>query len=415
MGQRFLALSVVLLFHCPGQAAILEVCAACAHKSISAAVQSAQAGDTVAVGPGLYRESDIELSKPIKVLAMRGSRPVVDAGHVKNVFVIRSIGAVLSGFVIRNSGLSYTEELAGVKIENARSCQVTNNVFEGNHFAIHVANSRDCVISGNEIEGGRKPESQAGNGIHIWNGKNMEVRDNVIRGCRDGIYFEFVKESRISGNRSVGNLRYGLHFMFSSDNSYRDNLFADNESGVAIMYSKRIRMTGNRFLNSRGPAAYGILLKDISDSDIRANYIAGNTVGLYIEGVTRSVFTGNTLSENGWAIRILGDSDGNAIVKNDFVLNTFDIATNATLSTNEFSGNYWSRYRGLDLNRDGIGDEPYHPVQLTSMVMEKFGASVLLINSFFFSLLDEMENLLPALTPEAYVDKSPRVRRLVGI
>jgi nitrous oxidase accessory protein len=171
-------------------------------------------------------------------------------------------------------------------------------------------------------------------------------------------------------------------------------------------------MVENTFLNSRGPAAYGILLKDISDSEIRSNRFAGNTVGVYLEGTTRSVFAGNLFESNGWAMRILGDSDGNAFAQNDFVSNTLDVATNATINGNQFSGNYWSRYRGFDLDHNGVGDDPYHPVQFTSMLMEKYGASVLLINSFFFSVIDQIESVMPVLTPKAFADDAPRMKRL---
>jgi nitrous oxidase accessory protein len=201
--------------------------------------------------------------------------------------------------------------------------------------------------------------------------------------------------------------------MFSSDNLYQDNTFVNNESGVAVMYSKKIRMLKNVFSDSRGPAAYGILLKDISDSDIRANRFTDNTVGVYVEGTTRSLFASNHFENNGWAMRILGDSDGNDIAQNNFISNTLDVATNATINANRFSSNYWSRYTGFDLDHNGFGDDPYHPVQLTSMLMEKYGASVLLINSFFFTLLDQVESVMPVLTPKAFVDPTPLMNKVV--
>lgn len=404
--------SVVLMFGLQAQA--LVVCPQCEVRSISAAIELASEGETVVVKNGTYYEHDIVVSKKVLIRAARGESPVIDSSGVGNSFLVQANGAEISGLTIRNPGLSHLSELAGIRVEDVAGCRLVDNTVEGAHFGIYLAKSSDCVIEGNRIIGAKRPENLAGNGIHIWNGQRIRLERNIIRRCRDGIYFEFVSGSEILNNQSGENLRYGLHFMFSNNNLYRGNSFANNESGVAVMYSKKIRMINNTFINSRGPAAYGILLKDISESDIRANRFSGNTVGVYVEGTTRSVFVGNLFENNGWAMRILGDSDGNAIAQNNFLSNTLDVATNATINLNQFSGNYWSRYKGIDLDHNGVGDDPYHPVQLTSMLMEKYGASVLLINSFFFTLLDQVESVMPVLTPKAFVDATPRMHRVTS-
>jgi len=75
-----------------------------------------------------------------------------------------------------------------------------------------------------------------------------------------------VHDSDIRDNLSTGNLRYGMHFMYSDDCRYTNNVFRKNGSGVAVMFTKRVQMVGNRFEDNWGPAAYGLLLKEISDS-----------------------------------------------------------------------------------------------------------------------------------------------------
>ena len=45
------------------------------------------------------------------------------------------------------------------------------------------------------------------------------------------------------------------------------------------MYSHGVKMFNNFFENNWGDAAYGILLKDISDSYILGNHFTKNTVG----------------------------------------------------------------------------------------------------------------------------------------
>ena len=48
----------------------------------------------------------------------------------------------------------------------------------------------------------------------------------------------------------------------------------------------------------------------------------------------------------------------NTINYNNFVGNTFDISTNGDLVLNNFDNNYWDKYEGYDLNRNGTGDVP---------------------------------------------------------
>ena len=53
------------------------------------------------------------------------------------------------------------------------------------------------------------------------------------------------------------------------------------------MYSKKVTMQYNHFEQNWGPSAYGILLKDISDSHISNNTFYKNTMALHMEGTSR--------------------------------------------------------------------------------------------------------------------------------
>ncbi len=398
----------------------LVVCPACELRTVRAGVAAAAPGGTVIVEAGTYPEHGIVIDKPLRLIA-RGRlerdgrpRPVIDGRGEGTVIFVRAAGVEVSGFELRRSGVSHVDERAGIKIGDSRDCRITDNVVTENQFGVYLGRTQSCLVAGNVVRGTGMGEGSSGNGIHLWSAEGITVEKNDVSGHRDGLYFEFAKKSVVRSNISRGNLRYGLHFMFSNHNEYRGNVFAENGSGVAVMYSKSILMAGNRFEGSRGPAAYGLLLKDISDSFIGANRFAGNTVGAYLEGTSRSEFRGNTFRGNGWALRVLGDCDSNTIAGNDFLDNTFDVGTNATANANVIAGNHWGRYRGLDLDGDGIGDDPYLPVPLSALLMERFGATVLLINSFFFMVLDEIENVLPALAPESFRDAKPAMRRMTA-
>jgi parallel beta-helix repeat protein len=204
----------------------------------------------------------------------------------------------------------------------------------------------------------------------------------------------------------------GIHFMFSHNDTYIGNIFEKNESGVAVMYTKKVHMYNNFFLDNWGGAAYGILLKDITDSDISGNHFSHNTTAIEIEGCSRNNIYKNIFNNNGWAMRISASSMDNKIYQNNFMSNTFDVATNGTLVLNTFDGNYWDKYEGYDLNRDGVGDVPYRPVSLYSMIIQSNPASLMLFRSIIVALLDKTEKLLPGITPENLKDDRPMIKPL---
>ena len=201
--------------------------------------------------------------------------------------------------------------------------------------------------------------------------------------------------------------------MFSDSCSYSKNIFKHNGAGVAVMFTHNVEMIENRFENNWGAASYGILLKDISDSKIENNYFYKNSSGIYIEGSNRVSVSQNEFIENGWAIRLMANSMNNNFSKNNFVGNSFDVATNSTKNYNTFINNFWSEYSGYDLNKDGVGDVPYRPVKLFSLIVERNRPTLILLRSMFVGILDAAEKIFPALTPETLIDNSPAMKRFL--
>ena len=61
------------------------------------------------------------------------------------------------------------------------------------------------------------------------------------------------------------------------------------------------------------------------------------------------------------------------------------------------------------MNKDKIGDIPFHPLSLFAVIVEKNPPAMLLYRSFMISLLDKSEKVIPSLTPAEFVDKNPRM------
>jgi len=389
----------------------IEVCPTCEMKSLRAAIEAAALGATIHLAAGVYSEDPITIAKTLSIIGEKGA--VLD-GQGKNqiITILKADGVKISGLTIQNSGLSFVQDIAGIRVTESSRCVLTGNRLLNNTYGIYLENSHRCQVSDNVIIGHSESESSGGNGLHIWYGDEHLIERNSIEGHRDGIYLEFAKGTRLTGNRSAGNLRYGLHFMSSNDTSYEKNVFSHNGAGVAVMYSRRIRMTGNLFSHNSGPAAYGLLLKEVMESEVAENRFEGNTVGIFMEGSNRSRFSGNLFRHSGWALRIMGDCENNSFSGNDFLGNTFEVTTNSDHSWNRFEHNYWSQYDGYDLDRDGVGDRPHRPVSLSSVLLERTDSSYVLMNSFFFAVLDQVERALPGLTPEPLKDEKPSMTPL---
>jgi len=377
-------------------------------RSLKEGITQAQFGDTLRVMPGIYREGNIILEKSLVILGE--NFPVLDGENKYEILTIHAHDVVIKGITFINTGVASMTDLAAIKANGCRNIRVINNRFENTFFGIYFANSSHSWVEENRLQSNAEAEHQIANGIHMWKCSSMTVRNNIIKGHRDGIYFEFVTNSLITNNHSEGNLRYGLHFMFSHNDEYRHNEFVNNGAGVAVMYTKGVKMIDNTFDRNWGSAAYGLLLKDIRDSFVTRNKFTQNSVGIFMEGSSRIAFKENTFSANGYAVRLQASCDDNVFERNNFSANTFDLVTNGTLTLNKVNSNYWDKYEGYDLNNDTVGDVPYRPVSMYSMIVEQVPTAVLLWRSFLVYLMDRTEKAIPAITPENLKDDSPSMK-----
>ncbi len=376
--------------------------------TLQLAIKTAKPGDTILLHKGTYKEHSLIIDKPLYLIGV--DNPVLDGEDKYEILTITGRDVVIKDIHFVNAGYSSMNDFAAVKIIDATNVLVEQNKFDNTSFAIHISNSLHSTIRNNVIKGTNRSEHSSGNGIHLWKCQHMTIEGNKIINHRDGIYFEFVTESVVKNNVTERNVRYGLHFMFSHNDTYLGNTFRNNGAGVAVMYSKAVTMERNTFDRNWGASAYGILLKDISDSRITNNTFYRNTIAIHMEGSSRIDIGRNIFNGNGWALKVQASCDDNKFTDNNFFANTFDIATNGTRTLNRFTGNYWDKYEGYDINKDGIGDVPYHPVSMYSMIVEQNPNTLMLLRSFMVTLLDKAERAIPSLTPEHLVDTHPRIK-----
>lgn len=378
--------------------------------TIQAALNASLSGDTLLVGPGVYKERNIVVNKSLVLIG--DHYPILDGEHQFEILSIKADNVTVNGFKLIRSGISSLLDIAGIKVYTRKKVTISDNILEGTFFGIYLEKSADCLVENNKITGNAKTDQQSGNGIHCWQCDSIHVIGNSVTGHRDGIYFEFVTNSIIWRNRSINNSRYGLHFMFSHNDAYISNIFQNNNAGVSVMFSHGVKMFNNYFEDNWGDGCYGIFLKEITDSYIWGNKFLRNTTGISMEGSNRIVVKKNEFIKNGWALKVDANCLDDTITHNNFLGNSFDISTNGTLVVNCFDHNYWDKYEGYDLNRDNIGDIPYHPVSMFSMIVAQNPTAMILFRSIMSTLFDKIEKIMPGITPENLVDHYPYMKAL---
>lgn len=408
MNPFLIYILIFFLFTDLSQSKSLEVGSGKQFEDLPQAVAISEDGDTIIVNAGIYKVNNLRIIKKIVIKGKKDA--ILDANNKANILLINSDSVRIEGLTFRNVKASYIEDFSAIKILKSSYCVIENNKVLNSFFGIYCEYSNNCIIKNNKIIGEAKEEFSSANAIHLWYCNNMTIADNTTSQHRDGIYFEFVKNSKISNNNSNNNLRYGLHFMFSDSNTYVNNIFSNNGAGVAVMYSSHIYMHKNKFYDNIGQSSYGLLLKEITDSQITDNEIAKNTTGIYADGTTRCNIIENNFKRNGLAIKIYGSSTSNIFTKNNFISNTFDVSSNASDNRNDFYMNYWEKYSGYDINKDGYGDIPYYPVRLFSYITAKSKEALILLHSFFIKILEFAESIFPFFTPTDLKDPSPLMK-----
>ncbi len=346
-------------------AATVEVGPGTTHPTISGGIAAAAPGDEVLVRPGIYREH-LRIDRP---LVLRGSAgAIVDGGGSGTVVLVERGPSTVRGLTVRGSGEGLTAEDAGVKILEAADCTVEDCVVEDALFGILVRTSPRARVAGNRVTGKDLPVPRRADGIRLQDARGSLVERNEVTGTRDLAIWQ--SDGCTVRRNVVRDGRYGLHYMYCDDNLFEDNVFEGNHTGGAVMYSRRLVLRGNRFSGSRGPSAYGLLLKTVDDVLVERNRFTDNTRGIFIDGTpsarsSRCTIRANLVGGNDVGVSLEPSVSGAEFTENVFVANRVQVEAlgRCRADQNRWSvggrGNFWSDYVGFDADGDGVGDTPY--------------------------------------------------------
>jgi parallel beta-helix repeat protein len=168
-----------------------------AYTSIQAALDAAEAGDTIFISPGIYVEN-LKINKEIRLWS--DSRNPEDTiiravNPAESTVEISATRASFSGFGIEGS------EKEGVSLKGAKSCFINNNRINGTEYGIFLTDSGNNTISNNILTLNKK-------GIRLENSDSNTIQDNIIA---------YNYDSGISLEESSRNVIYDNYFKNSKN------------------------------------------------------------------------------------------------------------------------------------------------------------------------------------------------------
>ena len=377
--------------------------------ALSAALEVARPGDVLVLEPGVHR-GPVRIDRTVTLVGEPGA--IIDGGGTGSTVTISAPEVVLRDLVIRNSGADLSAQDSGVTVDaEGDGAVIENNRILDNLMGVSLRGPDGAVVRGNLIEGRRyRRVNDRGDDVWIWNSPGSVVENNDIRWGRDGIFVTTSRDNLFRGNRFRG-LRYAVHYMYTNDSRLEGNLSFGNRMGFALMFSTGLEVTGNL---AEGDEQRGILLNYVNSSVITGNMVRGGPEKcVFIYNSNKNRFAGNWFEGCAIGIHFTAGSERNEIYGNAFIDNREQVkyvGTRYLEWSRDGRGNYWSDYLGFDLDRDGIGDQPYRPNDLVDQIFWRYPLAKLLFNSPALHLLRWAQREFPGLHPGGVTDSFPLMR-----
>ena len=331
------------------------------YQTITAALEAAQDGDTIAVYGGQY-PGDLWVDKSVHLIGY--DWPVIDGGGRGMVVNLAAPGITFSGFVVRGSGNEPDRNHAGIHV-SAPNVLVENNRLEEVLFGISFDRADNGVARGNYITGKAEYDSgRKGDAIRIWYSKDVLLEGNDVYLTRDIV--AWYSERVIIRNNSLRESRYGVHLMYCDGAIISGNKVLDNSVGIYTMYTDNVILENNLIRGQRGPSGYALGFKDADNITATGNVIVGNRVGIFLDGAPfnpngQAHFQDNIIAFNDIGAALQPAVRGAVLTNNTFWENGIQMTLQGggRPGQNDWTGNFWSDYAGFDAAGDGRGDLPY--------------------------------------------------------
>jgi parallel beta-helix repeat protein len=258
--------------------------------TIQSAVDVADAGDTIVVGPGTYGEQVLITKSGLGLTSSVPGAAIVQAPEnnalVGNAAVVDIQGAtniVLDGFTIMGPGPSAIPVaglLFGVYVENSAAVTIQNN-----HVTQITDNPPGGSPSGVGIEVGLSPGSASALGLASSTGSAQITNNSVDTYQQAGIVVDNQGSwANVQGNVVTGTPNYFLA---------QDGIEVSN-GAVGVVQSNTV--SSNVFTDNRATEAAGILLSSPGAGvQVLGNTVQFNDAGIVVQGALNPVLSGNSI------------------------------------------------------------------------------------------------------------------------
>jgi len=383
--------------------------------ALQKAIDSAPEGAILKLPAGIYKGS-ITINKPLTILGKEDG-VIIDGEGSGTVIAIKSSYVTLKNIRVTNSGSLHHQLDAGITVENAKQCEISDCVIDDCLFGIDMQMVHNSIISNNTITSKDFDLGLRGDGLRLWYSNDNIVKKNKLIKSRDMVVW-YSHGNLIEENYGEYN-RYSLHFMYAGKNIVKNNTYKYNSVGIFFMYSKDTIATGNVIKSSLGATGMGIGLKDVSNFTLKNNTILYNAQGIYIdrspfEPDSHNWIEDNKILYNSEALHFHSLSENNIIKNNTIMGNIEDIVNDSRGSKtneNEIEGNYWDNYAGFDRDGDNVGDTSHKVYQYADQLWVYNPNVKFFYGSPVISLLNFLAELAPFSEPIFLLeDKKPKVR-----
>ena len=288
------------------------------YSSIQQAINHAKDGQLIYVASGVYKEY-LSINKSVTIIGENSSTTIIEGNGTQILIKITANNVAISKFWIRNAE-------TGMYLEEVKNCLIEEN---------KITDIKCDVYAG----------ITTGMGIYAYKCENLTIQKNFLTSVYyNHVYLAWSTNCKVANNIFIANMRWSQPvYLIESDNNVIEwnkvwGTDEMNEGGIGISHS-----VGNI----------------VQFNDIKQN----DWCGISLLESNRTVIRGNNITAHSTQFGLyLVKSRDILVYCNNFINNFKDVSFSGIENVTWYNlgfGNYWDKYKGLDRNRDGIGDEPY--------------------------------------------------------
>ncbi|MED3661815.1 NosD domain-containing protein [Ureibacillus sp. FSL K6-8385] len=358
-------------------------------------IDQAEEGDVIHLSKGTY-EGNFIIPKGITLIG-DGNAVFKPKNPKEPVITVNGANHVtIQGIKVQTPG-------TGMVIKDSNDIKLSNLIMNGVFSGIDVYRTNGIAVEKTTIAGNGENLGKKGNGISFYDSSGITAKNNDIAHVQDGIYLENAKDISVLKNK-VENGRYGTHFMYSEDAEVRDNVYKKNVTGLMIMMTENVSLSRNDISYQDGFNGTGITLYEVKNIDIQNHTISGNRVAISVQKSDDTNISNNILQMNQTAVEAIR-SGGSQVKKNYFVGNLVNVRSD--MNGIQLKENYYDDYAGIDIDDDGIGDEPYVALQSFGQWMVRKPVYQYYVEAPSVVLLNQIDQQTNKTSKQLLVDENP--------